>query len=136
MQSKAVVAEKIRSLKNRIMSLEATVGQCSDQPAANVEISPPSQRRSSVASIEHPILCADRPRDPIDNITVRTQCELLVLYGKKLKVCAEGYAEVQEEGGTIYCQLIPEGFARVFVDRITEEHWEDMGVRIDGPRGG
>ena len=40
-RSKAVVAEKIRSLENRIMSLEATVGQRSDQPAANVEISPP-----------------------------------------------------------------------------------------------
>ena len=40
MQSKAVVAEKIRSLENRIMSLEAAVGQRSDQPAANVEISP------------------------------------------------------------------------------------------------
>ena len=77
---------------------------------------PPSQRRSSVASTEHPNLGADRPRDPIDDITVRTQCELLVLYGKNLKVCAEGYAEVQEEGGTIHCQPIPEGFARVFVD--------------------
>lgn len=129
-RSKAVVAEKIHSLENRIMSLEAAVGQRSDQPAANVEISPPSQRRSSVASTEHPNLGADRPRDPIDDITVRTQCELLVLYGKKLKVCAEGYAEVQEEGGTIHCQPIPEGFARVFVDRITEERWEDMDLPI------
>ena len=58
---------------------------------------------------------ADKPRDPIDDITVRTQCELLVLYGKKLKVCAEGYAEVEEEGGTIHCQPIPEGYAKVFV---------------------
>ena len=73
---------------------------------------------------------ADKPRDPIDDITVRTQCELLVLYGKKLKICAEGYAEVQEEGGTIHCQPIPEGFARVFVDRITEERWEDMDLPI------
>ena len=40
-RSKAEVAEKIHSLENRIISLEATVGQCSDQPAANVEISPP-----------------------------------------------------------------------------------------------
>src|SRR6185437_12796973 len=102
----------------------------SDQPAANVEISPSSQRRSSVASTEHPNLGADRPRDPIDDITVRTQCELLVLYGKKLKVCAEGYAEVQEEGGTIHCQPIPEGFARVFIDRIIEERWEDMDLPI------
>ena len=72
----------------------------------------------------------DKPRDHIDDITVRTQCELLVLYGKKLKVCAEGYAEVQEEGGIIHCQPIPEGFARVFVDRITEERWEDMDLPI------
>ena len=73
--------------------LGPTSCQCQDQP--------PSQRRSSVASTKHPNLGADRPRDPIDDITVRTQCELRVLYGKKLKVCAEGYAEVQEEGGTI-----------------------------------
>ena len=73
---------------------------------------------------------ADRPRDPIDDNIVRTQCELLVLYGKKLKVCAEGYAEVQEEGGTIHCQPIPEGFARVFVDRIIEERWEDLDLPI------
>ena len=71
--------------------LGTTSCQCGDQP--------PSQRRSSVASMEHPNLGADRP---IDDITVRTQCELLVLYGKKLKVCAEGYAEVQEQGGTIH----------------------------------
>ena len=77
------MAEKIRSLENRIMSLEATVGQRSDQPTANVEISPPSQRRSSVASTEHPNLGADRPRDPIDDITVRTQCELRVMRKSK-----------------------------------------------------
>ena len=96
-RSKAVVAEKIHSLENRIMSLEVAVGQRSDQPATNVEISPTSQRRSSVASIEHPTLGADNPRDPIDDITIRTQCELLVFYGKKLKVCAESYVEVQED---------------------------------------
>ena len=79
------MTEKIRSLENRIMSLEATVGQHSEQPATNVEISPPSQRRSSVASTERPNLGADRPRDPIDDITIRTQCELLVLMGKSSK---------------------------------------------------
>jgi hypothetical protein len=129
-RSKAVVAEKICSLENRIMSLEAAVGQRSDQPSANVEFSTPSQRRSSVASTEHPTLGADKTRDPIDDIPVRTQCELLVPYGKKLKVCAEGYAEVQEEGRTIHCQPIPEGFARAFVDRITEERWKDLDLPI------
>ena len=54
----------------------------------------------------------------MDDIAVRTPCELLFLLWKKLKVVAHGVAEVPVQGGTIHGMAIPEGYARVMVDRV------------------
>ena len=54
----------------------------------------------------------------MDDIAVRTPYELLFPLRKKLKVVAHGVAEVPVQGGTIHGMMIPEGYARVMVDRV------------------
>ena len=90
--------------------------------AAHLDSSPGSQRRSSVASTEHPAggrteVVADEPQHyPVDNITVRTPCKLLYQQRKKIKLVTHGIAEVPIQGGTIHGMQIPDGYARVMVD--------------------
>ena len=43
---------------------------------------------------------------PMDDIAVRTPCELLFPLRKKLKVVAHGVAEVPVQGGTIHGMMI------------------------------
>ncbi|RLM61613.1 hypothetical protein C2845_PM14G08240 [Panicum miliaceum] len=70
----------------------------------------------------------------MDDITVRTPCELLYQQRKKIKVVAHGIAEVPIQGGTIHGAPIPEGYARVLVDRV-EKGWEDLDLEIPGGDG-
>ena len=70
----------------------------------------------------------------MDDIAVRTPCELLYQLRKKLKVVAHGIAEVPVQGGTIHGMAIPEGYARVMVDRV-EKGWEDLDLEIPGGDG-
>ena len=69
---------------------------------------------------------------PVDDITVRTPCELLYQQRKKIKLVAHGIAELPIQGGTIHGVQIPEGYARVMVDRV-ERGREDLNLEI--PRG-
>ena len=71
---------------------------------------------------------------PVDDIVVRTPCELLCPLRKKLKVIAHGVAEVPVQGGIIHGMMIPEGYARVMVDRV-EKGWEDLDLEIPGGDG-
>ena len=48
---------------------------------------------------------------PVDDMAVRTPCELLYQLRKKLKVVAHGVAEVPVQGGTIHVMAIPKGYA-------------------------
>ena len=66
----------------------------------------------------------------MDDIAVRTPCELLFpLRKKKLKVVTHGVPEVPVQGGTIHGMTIPEGYARVMVDRV-KNGWEDLDLEI------
>jgi len=49
----------------------------------------------------------------VDEITVRTPCELVTPLGKKTKVVAQAIAEVPVQGGLIHGVEIPAGYARV-----------------------
>ena len=71
---------------------------------------------------------------PVDIITVRTPCELLYQQRKKIKLVAHGIAEVPIQGGTIHGRPIPEGYARVMVDRV-DLGWEDLDLEIPGGDG-
>ena len=68
---------------------------------------------------------------PVDDITVRTPCELLYQQRKKIKLVAHGIADVLVQGGTIHGMPIPKGYARVMVDRV-EPGWEDLDLEIPG----
>jgi hypothetical protein len=68
---------------------------------------------------------------PVDDITVRTPYELLYQQRKKIKLVVHGIAEVPIQGGTIHGRPIPEGYARVMVDRV-EPGWEDLDLKIPG----
>ena len=78
-------------------------------------------------------MVTDEPEHyPMDDIIMRTPCELLYQQRKKIKLVAHGIAEVPVQGGKIHGMLIPEGYARVMVDRV-EPGWEDLDLEI--PRG-
>ena len=103
-------------------ALAASQQQQDARSVAHLDSSPGSQRRSSVASTEQPTggpteVGANEPHHhPMDDITVRTPCELLYQQRKKIKLVAHGIAEVPIQGGTIRGVQIPEGYARVMVD--------------------
>ena len=79
-----------------------------------------------------PAVVADEPEHyPVDDITMRTPCELQYQQRKKIKLVAHGIAEVPVQGGTIHGRPIPEGYARVMVDRV-EPGWEDLDLEIPG----
>ena len=105
-----------------VMAASSQTHQQEARSAANLESSPGLQRRSSIASTEHPVggqptVVADEPKHyPVDDITVRTPCELLYQQRKKIKLVAHGIVEVLVQGGTIHGRPIPEGYARVMVD--------------------
>ena len=82
----------MRALEEQVASIGGALATSQQQPpearsAAQLETSPiGSQRHSSVASTEHP--AADREEMvaehyPVDDIAVRTPCELLFLLRKK-----------------------------------------------------
>jgi len=131
---KAEVAKKMRALEERVASIEGALATSQQQPPearsmAQLEPSPVgSQRRICVASTEHPAA------DQEDDITVRTPCELLYQLRKKLKVVAHGVAEVLVQDGSIHGMMIPEGYARVIVDRV-EKGCEDLDLEIPGGNG-
>ena len=70
----------------------------------------------------------------VDDITVRTPCELLYQQRKKIKLVTHGIAEVPVQGGTFHGRLILEGYAWVMVDRV-EPGWEDLDLKIPGGDG-
>ena len=107
----------MRALEQRIASIEGVMAasqphQQKARSAANLESIPSSQRRSSVASTEHPargqptVVVDESEHYPVDDITVRTPCELLYQQRKKIKL----------------------------VDRV-EPGWEDLDLEIPGGDG-
>ena len=123
----------MRALEERVASIEGALTASHQKPDQRLSWRlAPSAR--SVASTEHP--AADREEMvaehyPVDDIAVRTPCELLFPLWKKLKVVAHGVAEVPVQGGTIHGMTIPEGYARVMVDRV-EKGWDDLDLEIPG----
>ena len=71
---------------------------------------------------------------PVDDITMRTPCELLYQQRKKIKLVAHGIAEVPVQGGTIHGMPIPDGYVRVMADRVAPG-WEDLDLEIPGGDG-
>jgi hypothetical protein len=84
---------------------------------------PPSQRKSSVASTElvrPPIDDITAPdRYPVDDITEREHCDLHAKCMNITLKVAVGYALPRVPDGTYHCSPIPDGYAVVGVDEVT-----------------
>ena len=84
---------------------------------------PPSQRKSSVASnllVRPPIDDITAPdRYPVDDITEREHCDLHAKCMNITLKVAVGYALPRVPDGTYHCSPIPDGYAVVGVDEVT-----------------
>ena len=107
---------------------------------ADINISPLGQLRSSYASIELPTAQADaKLRFPVDDlIEPVNSCELHIniLEGTGTKKVAVGVVNAIDRMRTprIHGQLVPEGYARVSVDRV-ERGCASVPLKIEGGDG-
>src|SRR4051812_33911375 len=101
---------------------------------ATQEATPPSQRRSSVASTElivaQPELTA--PSYPVDAITEFQDCHLLVKFLHLTPKATVGHVAPPRPDANFHCCSIPQGYAVVMVDEIFEGYEE---LDLDYPTG-
>ena len=69
---------------------------------------------------------------PVDAITESQNCHLMTQWMNLKVKAAIGSVYPTEPGATFHCRPIPEGYARVMVDEITEG-FEDL--QLDHPTG-
>src|SRR3990170_855844 len=131
--------EKINARLAKLEELESqrATGQPSqwyEDPSfdAAPEATPPSQRRSSVASTElvQPDIMA--PRYPVDSITENEHCVLMAKCHNLTFKAAVGYVLPPRAEGTFHCRPIPYDFAIVGVDEIMEGF---EGLELEYPTG-
>ena len=123
---------QIQKLHERVQALEERDGN--RHAETTPEATPPSQRRSSVASTEllqEPVFTAPASY-PVDAITESQHCHLMTQWQNFKVKAAVGSVLPPEPGATYHCRPIPEGYARVMVDEITEG-FEDL--QLDHPTG-
>ena len=124
---------QIQKLHERVQALEERDGN--RHAETTPEATPPSQRRSSVASTEllQPEHVLTAPASyPVDAITESQNCHLMTQWMNLKVKAAVGSVFPTEPGATFHCRPIPEGYARVMVDEITEG-FEDL--QLDHPIG-
>src|SRR3954462_3017656 len=94
---------------------------------ATQEATPPSQRRSNVASTElivaQPELTAPTSY-PVDAITEAQDCHLLAKFSHLTPKVAIGNVLPPRAEGTFHSRPIPQGYAIVMVDEILEGYEE------------
>ena len=120
---------EIQNLHARVQALEER--HRADE--ATLEATPPSQRRSSVASTEviaQPDLMASRY--PVDEITESQECHLKKQLMQFKPTVAIGHVAPPRPNGTFHCLPIPQGYAVVMVDEIMEVYEE---IELDYPTG-
>ena len=111
-------------MEQRLAALEAAsvsqraLGPPSQQHDPSLEVTPPSQRRSSVASTEHVQPDITARRYPVDGITENEHCVLLADCGNLSLEVAKGSVHHPRPDATFHCAPIPDGYAVVMVDEI------------------
>ena len=136
-------ADRVRRLEERVNALEQERSRSANpegQSAPRDDAVSPSQRRSSCASTERPAIeqateaAAVEPNaDPVDAITVRTQCELRITVKNLSITVAYGMALPVEPGKTTYHGAqIPPGYSTVGVEQVVEGYGE---LQLDIPGG-
>ena len=109
---------QIQRLHERVQVLEERDVARSNRPTETTpEATPPSQRRSSVASTELLQLEHATPASyPVDAITESQLCHLMAEWQNFKVKAAVGFVRPPELGATFHWRPIPEGYARVTVD--------------------
>ena len=128
------------------LSKHSTSQQAPAASGAHDEMSPSSKRKSSVTSTEAapaatdagtPVVEERRPHYPVDDITVRSTCDLLTKVRNKMLVVAYGMAEVPTPGETFMEYPLTSttaDYTKVFVDRVVDS-WDDFELEPEGPDG-
>ena len=126
--------ERVQRLEEQVLSQRAPDQQLVDQGhEATPEATPPSQRRSSVASTEldqQPDFTA--PSYPVDAITEAQHCQLMTKCHNLTFTAAVGSVAPPRPDGTFHCHPIPHGYATVSVDEVMEGFHE---LELDHPTG-
>ena len=136
-------ASEMQKLSARLAKLEELESQrATAQPSqrhedpsfdtAPAEATPPSQRRSSVASTELVQPDFTAPRYPVDSITEAEHCVLMAKCQNLTLKAAVGFVLPPRAEGTFHCRPIPHGYAIVTVDEIMEGF---EGLELDYPTG-
>ena len=138
---KKLEQDQLQALLGRVMGLEdrEEEREAADRNKRPAEASPeatlPSQRRSSMASTEllqpEHVLAAPASY-PVDGITESQSCHIMARWMTLKVKAAVGQVYPSGPGTTYHCQPIPEGYAKVMVDEITEG-FEDLP--LDHPTG-
>jgi hypothetical protein len=130
---KAELSE-MQKLNARLVKLEelAAAGQPSQWHEATPESTPPSQRRSSVASTELVQPNSMAPRYHMDTITEAQLCQLMTKWQNLTLKAAVGSVAPPQPDGTFHYRPIPHGYAVVTVDEIMEGFEE---LELDHPTG-
>ena len=120
---------QLQALHTRVQGLEEREAVHSKRPAETTpKATPPSQRRSNMASTEllQPEHVLTAPSSyPVDAITESQHCHLMAEWQNFKVKAAVGSVLPPEPGATYHYRPIPEGYARVMVDEITEG-FEDL----------
>ena len=130
-RKRKVEQTELQKLHARVQAQEEKDSQ--HHVGATPEATPPSQQRSSVASTEN-VQQPDfmGPSYPVDFITDSHQCHLMTQW-LRLKVKAViGSMFPPSPGATFHYRSIPQGYAVVMVDEITEGFEE---LQLDHPTG-
>ena len=131
---KKVQQTQMQALQARVDAIEERKANRSKRTAeASPEATPPSQRRSSVASTEllQPEHALMAPASyPVDAITEAQNCHLMTRWMNLKVKAAVGSVYPTKPDSTFHCRLIPEGYAKVMVHEIMEG-FEDL--RLDHP---
>ena len=120
---------QMQALQARVQAIEEREANRRERTAeASPEATPPSQWRSSMACTEllQPEHALMAPASyPVDAIMESQNCHLMTQWMNLKVKAAVGSVYPTEPGATFHCRPIPEGYARVMVDEITEG-FEDL----------
>ena len=129
---------ELQALHARVQAIEEREANRSKQTAeASPEATPPSQRRSSVASTEllQPEHVLTAPASyPVDAIMESQHCHLMTRWENFKVKAAVGSVRPPEPGATFHYRSIPEGFARMKGSRSQQSRAMANRLNLSGPR--
>lgn len=143
----ALVASRVQEqMQIQTQVLQEVMHQKLQQAMANMDAGRAQQLQPSVPPEEQPLHSPDGLKSscasakqasdvdyyPVDDITVRTPCQLHVKAGNLSLVVAQGMVYPKETGAVLHGTAIPPGYAKVSVDEVGRAY---RGLELDVPGG-